>query len=35
MHQGAKLIDAATDRALSDPRVVEVYLGHPSEESHA
>jgi len=35
MYQGAKLIDAATDRALSDPRVVEVYLGHPPGESHA
>jgi branched-chain amino acid transport system ATP-binding protein len=27
MHQGAKLIDAPTEQALSDPRVVEVYLG--------
>jgi branched-chain amino acid transport system ATP-binding protein len=35
MYQGAKLIDAATDRALSDPRVIEVYLGPPSERSHA
>jgi branched-chain amino acid transport system ATP-binding protein len=35
MYQGEKLIDAPTDQALSDPRVVEVYLGHPSEESHA
>lgn len=29
MHQGAKLVDAATTDALSDPRVVEVYLGGP------
>jgi branched-chain amino acid transport system ATP-binding protein len=35
MYQGAKLTDAPTDQALSDPRVVEVYLGHPSEGSHA
>jgi branched-chain amino acid transport system ATP-binding protein len=35
MYQGEKLMDAPTDQALSDPRVVEVYLGHPSEESHA
>lgn len=27
MHQGAKLTDAPTIEALSDPRVVEVYLG--------
>jgi branched-chain amino acid transport system ATP-binding protein len=33
MHQGAKLIDARTEEALSDPRVVEVYLGHPPDES--
>jgi branched-chain amino acid transport system ATP-binding protein len=35
MYQGAKLMDALTEQALSDPRVVEVYLGHPSEGSHA
>jgi len=28
MHQGEKLVDAKTEEALSDPRVVEVYLGH-------
>jgi len=33
MHQGAKLIDAKTDEALTDPRVVEVYLGHPPDQS--
>jgi branched-chain amino acid transport system ATP-binding protein len=27
MHQGAKLVDAKTEDALTDPRVVEVYLG--------
>ncbi len=31
MHQGAKLVDEPTKKALSDPRVVEVYLGHPPE----
>ncbi|NNF84575.1 MAG: ABC transporter ATP-binding protein [Deltaproteobacteria bacterium] len=31
MHQGAKLVDEPTKRALSDPRVIEVYLGHPPE----
>jgi branched-chain amino acid transport system ATP-binding protein len=35
MYQGAKLIDATTDQALSDPRVVEVYLGHSAEGSNA
>jgi branched-chain amino acid transport system ATP-binding protein len=33
MHQGAKLVDAATTDALSDPRVVEVYLGSPRKKS--
>jgi branched-chain amino acid transport system ATP-binding protein len=33
MHQGAKLVDAKTEEALTDPRVVEVYLGHPPKES--
>ncbi len=32
LHQGAKLVDAPTREALEDPRVVEVYLGHPAEE---
>lgn len=32
LHQGAKLVDAPTKEALEDPRVVEVYLGHPPEE---
>jgi branched-chain amino acid transport system ATP-binding protein len=31
MHQGAKLVDAKTEEALTDPKVVEVYLGRPSE----
>ncbi|MFQ5904668.1 MAG: ABC transporter ATP-binding protein, partial [Candidatus Binatia bacterium] len=35
MHQGAKLLDAPTKEALSDPRVVEVYLGHPKGASRA
>ena len=35
MYQGAKLMDALTEQALNDPRVVEVYLGPPSEGSHA
>jgi len=34
MHRGAKLIDAPTAEALSDPRVVDVYLGRPSEVKH-
>ncbi len=33
MNQGAKLVDAKTEEALTDPRVVEVYLGHPTDES--
>jgi branched-chain amino acid transport system ATP-binding protein len=32
MHQGAKFVDAPTEEALSDPRVVEVYLGQPKGE---
>ena len=32
LHQGMKIVDAPTEEALKDPRVVEVYLGHPSEE---
>jgi len=35
MHQGAKLVDEPTKEALSDPRVIEVYLGHPPEGSSA
>lgn len=35
MYQGAKLCDETTGQALCDSRVVEVYLGHPPEESHA
>jgi branched-chain amino acid transport system ATP-binding protein len=35
MHQGAKLVDEPTKEALSDPRVIEVYLGHPPEGSVA
>jgi branched-chain amino acid transport system ATP-binding protein len=31
MNQGAKLVDAKTEEALSDPRVVEVYLGRPHD----
>jgi len=30
MHRGAKLVDAPTTTALSDPRVVDVYLGRPT-----
>ena len=33
MNFGAKLVDAGTEEALTDPRVVEVYLGHPPDES--
>ncbi|RLB08112.1 MAG: ABC transporter ATP-binding protein [Deltaproteobacteria bacterium] len=35
MHQGAKLCDEPTEQALRDPKVVEVYLGHPPEGSDA
>jgi len=35
MHQGAKLVDAETEQALSDPKVIEIYLGHPPGESKA
>jgi branched-chain amino acid transport system ATP-binding protein len=31
LHQGSKIVDAPTKEALEDPRVVEVYLGHPPE----
>jgi branched-chain amino acid transport system ATP-binding protein len=33
LHQGGKLVDAPTKDALEDPRVVEVYLGHPPEDT--
>lgn len=32
MHQGGKLVDASTEEALRDSRVIEVYLGHPKED---
>ena len=31
MHQGAKLLDAPTEEALSHPEVIEVYLGKAPE----
>lgn len=31
LHQGEKIVDAATQEALHDPKVIEVYLGHPPE----
>jgi branched-chain amino acid transport system ATP-binding protein len=31
MHQGAKLVDADTRQALTDPRVLEIYLGRPPD----
>ncbi|MBC8199994.1 MAG: ABC transporter ATP-binding protein [Desulfobacteraceae bacterium] len=33
MHQGSKLVDAKTEEALTEPRVIEVYLGRPPDES--
>ena len=33
MNEGQILIDAKTQEALTDPRVIEVYLGHPAGES--
>lgn len=33
MHQGEKFIDAKTEDALTDPRVIEVYLGRPPDDS--
>jgi len=33
MNQGTKLIDAKTEEALTNPRVIEVYLGHPPDQS--
>jgi branched-chain amino acid transport system ATP-binding protein len=35
MHQGALLVDEPTKEALTDPRVIEVYLGKPTEEFDA
>lgn len=35
MHQGAKLVDEPTRDALSNPKVIEVYLGHPPEDENA
>ncbi len=35
MHQGALLVDEPTKEALTDPRVIEVYLGRPAEEFNA
>ncbi len=35
LHQGSKIVDAPTKEALEDPKVIEVYLGHPPEETHA
>ncbi|MFP3927318.1 MAG: ABC transporter ATP-binding protein [Desulfobacteraceae bacterium] len=32
LDQGSKIVDAPTKEALEDPRVIEVYLGHPPEE---
>ncbi len=31
LHQGSVIVDAPTREALENPKVVEVYLGHPSE----
>ena len=33
MHQGTKLVDAKTEEALTDPRVIEAYLGHPPDKT--
>lgn len=35
MHSGAKIADGATREVLSDPRVIEAYLGSDEEASHA
>jgi len=35
MHQGALLVDEPTKEALTDPRVIAVYLGKPAEEFDA
>ncbi len=34
MYQGRKLVDASTEEALRDPRVVDIYLGRPLKEVH-
>jgi len=34
-HQGAILVDQATRDALTNPRVIEVYLGRPPEGADA
>ena len=31
LHHGAKIVDAPTKEALEDPKVMEVYFGHPAE----
>jgi branched-chain amino acid transport system ATP-binding protein len=31
LHQGTKIVDAPTQEALNDPKVIEVYLGRPPE----
>lgn len=35
LHQGRKFLEAPTAEALSDPRVVEIYLGRPQEVEDA
>jgi len=35
MHQGSLLVDEPTKEALTDPRVIEIYLGKPAEEFNA
>ncbi len=35
LHQGAKLVDEPTRDALTNPRVIEVYLGRAPEEANA
>jgi len=32
LHQGIKIVDAPTQEALQDPKVIEVYLGRPPEK---
>lgn len=32
LHHGSKIVDAPTREALQDPKVIEVYLGHPPEK---
>ncbi|MBI5683424.1 MAG: ABC transporter ATP-binding protein [Deltaproteobacteria bacterium] len=33
MHNGRKIVDAATLEALNDPKVIDIYLGRPSKET--